>query len=45
LTAVLEECAKREVLEFMGCMQPSTNMVKPSNHMSNPGTFFGNILD
>uniref|UniRef100_A0A0D9ZK76 WASH complex subunit strumpellin n=1 Tax=Oryza glumipatula TaxID=40148 RepID=A0A0D9ZK76_9ORYZ len=34
LTAVLEECAKREVLEFMGCMQPSTNMVKPSNHMS-----------
>ncbi|XP_066165644.1 uncharacterized protein [Oryza sativa Japonica Group] len=44
LTAVLEECAKREVLEFMGCMQPSTNMVKPSNHMSNPGTFFGHLL-
>ncbi|KAF0924916.1 hypothetical protein E2562_014992 [Oryza meyeriana var. granulata] len=44
LTAVLEECAKREVLEFMGCMQPSINMVKRLNHMSNMGTFFGHLL-
>uniref|UniRef100_J3LXE8 WASH complex subunit strumpellin n=2 Tax=Oryza brachyantha TaxID=4533 RepID=J3LXE8_ORYBR len=44
LTAVLEECAKREVLEFMRCMQPSTNMVKRLDHMSNLGSFFGRLL-
>uniref|UniRef100_A0A0D9W4E9 WASH complex subunit strumpellin n=1 Tax=Leersia perrieri TaxID=77586 RepID=A0A0D9W4E9_9ORYZ len=44
LTAVLEECAKREVLEFMGSMQPSSNMVKQLNHMSNLGSFFGYLL-
>lgn len=38
-------CLKQEVLELMGCMQKSSNVVKQLNNASNLSTFFGNILD
>ncbi|TVU14738.1 hypothetical protein EJB05_38229, partial [Eragrostis curvula] len=44
LAAVLEQCAKRELLELMAHMERSTNVVKQFNSVSSPSTFFGNLL-
>ncbi|XP_062185489.1 uncharacterized protein LOC133889062 isoform X2 [Phragmites australis] len=44
LATVLEQCAKREVLELMGCMQKSANVVEQLNNASSSSTFFGNLL-
>ncbi|TVU14730.1 hypothetical protein EJB05_38220, partial [Eragrostis curvula] len=44
LATVLEQCAKRELLELMAHMERSTNVVKQFNSVSSPSTFFGNLL-
>ncbi|XP_022684401.1 WASH complex subunit 5 isoform X2 [Setaria italica] len=43
-TTVLEQCAKKEFLELMACMQKSANVVKQLNNVYSPSTFFGNLL-
>ncbi|KAF8715433.1 hypothetical protein HU200_027082 [Digitaria exilis] len=43
-TSVLEQCAKKEFLELMACMQKSSNAVKQLNNVYSPSTFYGNLL-
>ncbi|KAK3144893.1 hypothetical protein QOZ80_4AG0319320 [Eleusine coracana subsp. coracana] len=44
LTIVLEQCAKKELLELTACMERSANVVKQLNNLSSPSTVFGNLL-
>ncbi|GJN03080.1 hypothetical protein PR202_ga20486 [Eleusine coracana subsp. coracana] len=41
LTIVLEQCAKKELLELTACMERSANVVKQLNNLSSPSTVFG----
>nr|CAB3484386.1 unnamed protein product [Digitaria exilis] len=43
-TSVLEQCAKKEFLELMACMQKSSNAVKQLNNVYSPSTFYDGIF-
>ncbi|GJN27770.1 hypothetical protein PR202_gb15820 [Eleusine coracana subsp. coracana] len=45
LTIMLEQCAKKELMELTACMERSANVVKQLNNLSSPSTVFGNIPD